>query len=167
MHPAALPSGLEDLGDGRLDALVAVADDQLDTAQAPPVQAAQELGPERLGLGVPDLQAEHLALAVGIDAHRHYHRHADDPSSLACLDVGRVDPQVRPVALDRSVQERADALVEFAAQPRHLALGHPAHAERLDQVVDRAGGDALHIGLLHHGGERLLGHPARLRKSGK
>jgi hypothetical protein len=36
---------------------------------------------------------------------------------LAGLDVGGVDPQVRPVALDRPVQERADALVELAAQP--------------------------------------------------
>jgi hypothetical protein len=40
----------EDLGDGRLDALVTVADDELDAAQPTAVQAPQELGPERLGL---------------------------------------------------------------------------------------------------------------------
>ena len=143
VHPAALPSGLEDLGDGRLDALVAVADDELDATQAAPVQAAQELGPERLGLRVPGLQPEHLALAVGVDAHRHYHGHADDPAGLAGLDVGGVDPQVRPITLDRSVQERADTLVELAAQARHLALGDAAHAQRLDQLVHRARGHAV------------------------
>ncbi len=66
----------------------------------------------------PDLQAEHLALALGVHAHRHYHRHADDAPGLARLDVGGVDPQVRPVAFDLAVQERADALVELAAQTR-------------------------------------------------
>jgi len=34
-----------------------------------------------------------------------------------------------------------------------------------DQVVDRPGGDPVHIGLLHHRGQRLLGHPSRFQKS--
>lgn len=86
MHPAALPGGLERLGGCRLDALVAVADDELDAAQAAPVQAAQELGPERLCLAGTDLQAQHLALALGVHAHRHYHGHAHDAPGLARLD---------------------------------------------------------------------------------
>jgi hypothetical protein len=53
VHPATLPGGLEDLGDGGLDALVAVADDELDAAQAAPVQAAQELRPEGFSLLAP------------------------------------------------------------------------------------------------------------------
>jgi len=32
MHPATLPAGVHDLGDGRLDAFVGVRDDQLDAA---------------------------------------------------------------------------------------------------------------------------------------
>lgn len=39
-----------------------------------------------------------------------------------------------------------------------------SHAHGLDQIIDKAGRDALHIGLLHRGGERLLGHPARLQQ---
>jgi hypothetical protein len=31
-----------------------------------------------------------------------------------------------------------------------------------NQVIDRAGRDPLEVGLLHHRGERLLGHPARV-----
>jgi hypothetical protein len=54
------------------------------------------------------------------------------------------------------VQERTNALIEFAAQAADLAFGHPVHAQRLDQVFDRAGGDALHVGFLEHGGEGLF-----------
>jgi len=68
---------------------------------------------------------------------------------------------------DLAVQERAHALVEFAAQPADLALGHAAHAQGLDQIVHRARGDALHIGLLDHGGERLLGGAPRLQELGE
>src|SRR5512132_420993 len=55
--------------------------------------------------------------------------------------------------------------VDLFAQTRDLALGNAAHAERLDQVVDRAHRDALDVGLLDHGSERLLGHPARLEEA--
>ncbi|MGY4299186.1 hypothetical protein ACVWXN_007281 [Bradyrhizobium sp. i1.4.4] len=40
-----------------------------------------------------------------------------------------------------------------------------AHAHRLHQIVHRAGRDTLHVGFLHHGGERLLGHAARLQEA--
>ena len=56
-------------------------------------------------------------------------------------------------------------LVDLLAQPADLALGDAAHAHGLDQVVDRAGRDALDVGLLDHRGQRLLGHPARLQEA--
>ncbi|MDF2974575.1 MAG: hypothetical protein K0R61_5025, partial [Microvirga sp.] len=40
-----------------------------------------------------------------------------------------------------------------------------AHAERLDEVVDRARRDALDVGLLHDGGERLLGRAPWLQEA--
>jgi hypothetical protein len=76
---------LKTLATAGLDPLVAVADDELDPAQTSAVQAPQELGPERLGLRVPDLDAEHLALPVGVDGDRHYHRHADDAAASRVL----------------------------------------------------------------------------------
>src|SRR6185295_15534514 len=48
-----------------------------------------------------------------------------------------------------------------------LALRDAAHAERLDQLVHRACGDALHIGFLDNGGECLLGQPPWLQEAGK
>jgi len=37
----------------------------------------------------------------------------------------------------------------------------------LDQIVDRAGRDAVDVGLLDHRSECLLGHPARLQEAGE
>ena len=64
VNPAALPGRVHQLGDGRLDALMGVGDDELDAAQAAPSELAQELGPERLGLGGADVHAQHLAPPV-------------------------------------------------------------------------------------------------------
>src|SRR6202008_401820 len=136
---------------------MAVADHELHTAQAATVQASEELGPERLGFTGSDLQPQDLPLAFGVHPHSHYHRDAHDAPGLARLHIGRVDPQVRPVAFDLAVEERAHAFVEFAAQAADLALGPPAHPERLDEIVHRTRGNAVHVGLLDHGGKRLLG----------
>jgi hypothetical protein len=54
--------GFEDLGDGRLDALVAVSEHELDTTKPRSVQAAKKRGPERFPPRVPDLK--HLALIM-------------------------------------------------------------------------------------------------------
>jgi hypothetical protein len=45
-----------------------VGDDELDAAQAPTGELAQEGGPERLGLGGADIHTEHLAPPIGVDA---------------------------------------------------------------------------------------------------
>lgn len=116
-----------------------------------------------LGLGGADVHAEHLATAVSVDANRDDHGDGDDPAGLADLDVGGVDPDVRPVALDRPIEEGLHAAVDVLAQPADLALGDAGHPHRLDQLVDRAGRDALDVGFLDHRGQRLLRHPARLQ----
>jgi hypothetical protein len=82
---------------------VGIGDDQLDAAQAAAGELAQERGPERLGLGRSDVHAEHLAPAVTVDANRNNHRDRHDAAILAHLHIGGVDPQIRPVALDRSL----------------------------------------------------------------
>jgi hypothetical protein len=115
----------------------------------------------------PIVHAQHLAPAVAVDADRDDHGDRDDAAGLAHLQVGGVDPEIGPVALDRPVEEGLHPLVDLLAQPADLALGDAAHAHRLDQVVDRAGRDALDVGLLDHRGQRLLGHPPRLQEAGK
>ncbi len=52
---AALPGGVEYLGDSALDADMGVRDDQLDATQASAGELAQELRPDWLSLGSADL----------------------------------------------------------------------------------------------------------------
>src|SRR5271169_225040 len=78
-----------------------------------------------------------------------------------------IEPDVRPVAFDRAGQEGLHTLVDLAAETRDLRLADPLHAECLDQVIDRAGRDALDIGFLDHRSERLLGHPTGFEEAGE
>ena len=55
-------------------------------------------------------------------------------------------------------------LVDLAAQSRDLALGDALHSHSPHQIVDRAGRDALDIGFLDHGSQRLLGQTARFEE---
>lgn len=142
-----------------------IGDDKLHAAQAAARQLAQELRPDRLGLRGAYLHAQHLAPAVAIDADRDDDGDGDDAATATDLQVGGVDPQIRPVAFDRSLEEGFHLAVDLFAQPRDLALGDAAHPHRLDEIVNRARRDALHIGLLDDRRQRLLGHPARLQEA--
>jgi hypothetical protein len=63
VHGAALPAAAQDLGDRGLQPGVRVADGQLHAGQPSLDQPAQELGPEGLGLGLADVDAEDLPAA--------------------------------------------------------------------------------------------------------
>ena len=81
-----------------------------------------------LGLGGADLHAQHLAPAVAVDADGDDDGDRDDAAVLADLQVGGVDPEIGPVALDRPVEEGLHLAVDLLAQPAHLALRDAAHA---------------------------------------
>jgi hypothetical protein len=164
MHAATLPRGVQYFGNGRLEPLMRVRDHQLDAPEAAPCQRAQKLGPESLGLGGADGDAQHLASAIAVDGDGNDHRDGDDATGGANLEVGRIQPEIGPVAFQRPVKEGGDLVVDLAAQAADLALGDAGHAHGFDQFVDRTGRHALDISLLNNRGERLLGHPARFQK---
>jgi hypothetical protein len=87
-------------------------------------QPAQELPPERLGLGLTDVQADDLTAAALVDAVGDHQRLVPDPAGLADPFHLGVQPQIRVAALQRPLQERPHLLVQAAAQPGHLVLGH-------------------------------------------
>ena len=144
-----------------------IGDHELDASKPTASQLAQEGGPEGFGLRRPDIHAQHLAAAIAVDADGNDHRDRDDPAVLADLHIGGVDPQVGPVPLDRPVEEGVDSLVDVFTQAAHLALGDAIHPQRLHQIIDRAGRDALDVSLLDHRSQRLLSHPARFQKAGE
>ena len=105
---AAPPGGAENLGDGGLQPLMGVGDDELDAAQAPPRQLAQEFVPERSGFRGADVAAERLAPAVAVDADGDDDRGRDDAPAPTHLHVGGVQPDVGPVAFDGAAKEGSD-----------------------------------------------------------
>src|SRR5262249_58382366 len=130
-------------------------------------QLAEEGRPEGLGLGRADIHAEHFAAAVAVDADGDDDGDRDDAAGLADLHVGGVDPQIGPVALDRSLEEGLHPVVDLFAQAADLALGNAAHAHGLDQLVDRAGRDALDVSFLDHRRQSLLSHTPGLKEAGE
>ena len=123
VHAASLPGGAEDTACSGLEPLVVVGDHQLHASQPTPGEGAQELGPEGLCLGRADRHAQHLAPALVVDGNRDGQRHRDDPPGVPHLHIGRIEPEVRPLALERALEEAPDLVVDLRAQPRHLALG--------------------------------------------
>ncbi len=55
-----------------------IGDDELDAAQTAAGELAQKFCPQGLGLRGPDIHAEHLAPAVGVDRDGDDHRGGDD-----------------------------------------------------------------------------------------
>src|SRR3954451_17142133 len=88
------------------------------------------------GLRRADRQAQHLAPDIVIDPDRDDHRDRDDATIAARLHIGRVQPDIRPLALKRPIEEGRDLAIDLAAQPADLALGDAGHAHCLDQFVD-------------------------------
>ena len=43
------------------------------------------------------------------------------------IHIGRIQPEIGPVAFQRPLEEALDLVVDLAAQPRHLALGNAGH----------------------------------------
>ena len=61
--------------------------------------------------------------------------------------ICRSSQTIGAVAFERAHEKSRDPLVDLLAQPADLALGDARAAHRLDEVADRAGRDALHVGL--------------------
>ena len=105
-----------------LQARVRVADRQLHADQASGDERAQELRPERLGLGLADVEADDLAATGLVDGVRDDDAFACDAAAVADLLDLRVDEHVRVAALQPTLAERGDLFVEQAGDPADLAL---------------------------------------------
>jgi hypothetical protein len=149
VHGAALPACPEHLGDCRLQPGVRVADGQPHSGQAASDQTPQEVGPEGLGLGLPDVQDQDLAAAGLVHAMRDDQRLGHDAATIAdLLDLG-IQEQVRVGALQRPGPKRLDLLIQPGADPADLRAAD-AQAQALHELIDAPRGDAADIGLLDH-----------------
>ena len=95
--------------------------------------------PESLGFRGTDMQPDDLASAVGVGRHGDYCGDRDDTAAFALLQVSGVEPQIRPLAGERPVEEGMHALVDLFAQLGDLRLADPRQPHRLHQIVDPPG----------------------------
>src|SRR5207253_7268167 len=117
-----------------------------------------------LGLGGADRHAQHLTPAVIVDGDSNDDRDRDDATAGADLHIGRIEPEIGPVALQRPIEKRGDLVVDLTAQSADLAFRDARHAHGFDQIIDRACRHAVHISLLDNRGEGFLGQAPRLQK---
>jgi len=87
VHRAALPWTAEHPGDRVLEALVLIGDRQPHPSQPAALQAAQELDPEAAGLGLADVQADHLPDPALVHRVGDHQRFGDDAAVIADLDL--------------------------------------------------------------------------------
>ena len=131
----------EDLRDRGLQPGVRVADGELHADQAAGDEAAEELGPERFGLGLADVDREDLPPPALMDAVRDDERLGDDAAAVADLLHLGVQEQVGVAALQRPRPERLDVLIQRLADAADVRLGDP-QPEPLDELVDAPRRDA-------------------------
>ena len=143
---------------------VRVRDHELDAAQAASDQTLQEVRPEGLGFRRANAEPDDLAPSFGVGGHSDYRGDRDDASTLAHLQVGRIQPQIWPVAFKRTFEEGLHALVDFLAQFRDLALRDAGKPHRLRDLVDPARRHPADPGLLDDGDQRLFRRLARLQE---
>jgi hypothetical protein len=99
---------------------VRVADRELDADQAAGDERPEEVAPERLRLGLADVEADDLAPAGFVDGVRDDDALARDAAAVTdLLDLG-VDEQIRIAALQRPLSKRGDLLVEHPGDPADL-----------------------------------------------
>ncbi len=170
MNPAPLPGGAEhDLADRGDQPGVLVGDDQTDPGQATLSQRAQKFLPERLALAVPDHQAQDLAVAVLGDAGGDHNGPRDDLMVHPRLAVSRVQVDVGEAdVIQRAGAKCGQRLVQHRADPRDFGLGDPAvPAQGFDQVIDAAGGDAVHVCLHDDRVEGMVDAAPSLQQAGE
>jgi hypothetical protein len=148
---------------------VRVADDEADAVEAAVDQPAEELGPEGLILGVADIDAEDLAVAVRATAGRDHDRAGDDLAVVADVHVGGVEPDIdERLVVQPAVAQHGDVVVDGLADPRHRRLADPGVTpEGFDEVVDLPRGGAGDVGAHDHRPQRLVDASAGLEQFGE
>ena len=142
---------------------------ELHVPEASGAQALQKGRPEGPIFGVAHVYAQDLSVPGGRHAGHHHYGTRHHPALHPSLHVGGVAEQIGKAHVpEGSGAERFQVLVELSADPAHLGLRHPrGRPERLDQVVDLAGGHPVDIRLHDHGEQGPVDAPAPLQDGGE
>jgi hypothetical protein len=143
-----------------------MGDHELHASQPAGSEVLQERGPEGAVLAVTDVDPEHFSVPGRGHAGGDHHGPRDDAAADAALEVGGVEEHIdEPGVVQRPVAERLQVPVELGADAADLALADAGRdTERLHEVVDLAGADAVHVGLHHHREQRPVDAAAALEQ---
>ena len=158
---------MQDRADRGLQAGVGVGDDQLHPVEAAGLQRAQERGPERPVLAVADVEAQHLAAAVGGDPGGDHDRLGHHP----VVRPGPCSRWRRGTRTGRSMSARdrsrnAATSSSRSAQIRdtsdlEIPVSAPSALTRSSTLRVR---DPVQVGLHHHREQRLVDPAAPLQQ---
>jgi hypothetical protein len=144
---------------------VGVGDHQGGAGQTAGDQTAQERQPAGAVLVGDDVEAEHLAVALGVDPDGDDDRDVDDAAALADLLGHGVERHVGVgAAVEGPVPERCHLGVQVGGHPGHLRLGQLLDPQGLHEPLDPAGRHAPYVALGHHRHQRPFGPPSRLEQ---
>jgi hypothetical protein len=134
---------------------------QRDPGQAVGGQVAEESQPAGAVLGAGDLQAEQLAVPVGVDAHGDQGVHVHDPALLVDLEHQGVGGQVQVRAsIQWAGAERGDLGVKVRGRRRDLRLRQSGDPETLDQLFHAPGTHPEQVAGRHYRGQGGFGAAA-------
>ena len=110
------------------------------------------------------MQAEDLAVPVGVDTGRHQGVDTDDPATLTHLQHKSVGGHERERAgvIETPGAELFHVRVELLGHLADLRLRQCRDAQRLHQLVHLPGADPEQVAGRHHAGQRPLGALASL-----
>ena len=130
MNAASLPGRTKYASDRVAQTVMSVGDHQIDALETALDQALEKARPEGLGFRGADAKTDDLASSFGCDRHGDDCRDRDDAAAIADLEIGGVEPQIWPLAVDRPVEESVDPLVDVFAQLRSRPSGSPPESGR-------------------------------------
>ena len=138
-----------------------VGDHELHAGQAAGHQPAQERQPARPVLPGSDVEAEDLAVPVGVDRGGDQGVHVDHPAVLAHFHGERVDPTERVGAgIQRSLAKGGDLGVEVRGHLADLRARQGLDAELVGQLLHPPRRDSEQVGGGDDGDQGLLGAAA-------
>jgi hypothetical protein len=119
---------------------VGVGDDQGRAGQAPGDQTTQEREPAGAVFAGDDVEAQHLAMALGVHAHGDHHGNVDDAATLTDLLGHGVERHIGVgAAIEGPVPERRHLAVDLAGHPGHLGLRQVAlHRVSTSAAISRS-----------------------------
>jgi hypothetical protein len=134
---------------------VGVGDHQPRARQTAGDQTPQEGKPTGAVFAGDDVEAQDLAMALGVHAHGDHHGDIDDAAVLTDL-LGHGVERHRGVgaAIEGPTPERRHLAVELAGHPGHLGLRQRLDAQGLHQTLDAPRADTPHVALGHHRHQR-------------